>query len=124
MSAYSYRDPDPMNALAAFRGAGDYLEQAADIDLEQMIIGAIASTEPLLSPSAAIRIEDTRRFRGISYESRAKAREKILHMTAEDLRALAPVVREAMKKAAVCIVANQETINACAEENLQELKGL
>lgn len=124
MSAYSYRDPDPMNALAAYRGAGDYLEQAADIDLEQMIIGAIASTEPLLSPAAAIRIEDTRRFRGISYESRAKAREKILKMTVEDLRALAPVIREAMSKAAVCIVANQETINACAEENLQELKGL
>ena len=45
-------------------------------------------------------------------------------MTVEDLRALAPVIREAMSKAAVCIVANQETINACAEENLQELKGL
>lgn len=124
LSAYSYRDPDPLNALEAYRSAGEYVEQADQIDLSQMIIGAIASTEPLLSPSAAIRIEDTRYFRGITYESRCKARKKILTMTKEDLKALAPIVTKAMENAPVCIVGSRETIDACASENLTELTDL
>ncbi len=119
--AYSYRDPDPANALRAYRAAGEYLREEIEDDISQLIIGAMAATEPLLSPSAAIRIEDMRYFRGITYETRQKTRQKILSMNADDLRAFADTVEEAMNKACICIVANKETIASCKDENLTEL---
>lgn len=124
IGAYSYRDPDPLNALSSFRSCGQYLREEIDDDISQLIIGAMAATEPLLSPSAAIRIEDTRYFRRITYESRQEARTKVLSMNADDLRAYADLIERAMKEASVCIVGSRETIEHCMSENLTELKPL
>ncbi len=124
MAAYSYRDPNPLNALSAYRGAAQYLREETGDDIEQLIIGALASTEPLLSPASAIRVEDTRYFRGTTYEARCEGRKKVLSMNADDLRAFADQMETAMNEASVCIVGSRETINACAEENLTELKPL
>ena len=124
LSAYSYRDPSPANALKALREAGKYLKENETDDITPMIIGALASTEPLLSPAVAIRIEDTRYFRGITYENRAKARKAILNMTAEDLKNLADLLEKAIANASVCIVGNKETIDSLSSEELEELPAL
>ena len=124
VAAYSYRDPDPRGALAAYRTAGRYLREETAPDITQLIIGALAGTEPLLSPAAAIRIEDTRYFRELDYEQSCKARQKILSMTADDLRGYADLMEKAMNEASICIIGSKETIDALGEENLTELKPL
>ena len=123
VGAYSFRDPDPANTLAVYRRAGEYLRNEIDDDISQLIIGAVASTEPLLSPSSEIRVSDTRWFRGMTYELRQKSREQVLSMTADDLRSFADVIGRAMNEGSICIVGSRETI-ASIGEDLEVLKQL
>ena len=113
MQAYSYRDPDVHNAMRAFKGCGDYLKQlvAQDVDLTQMIIGTIAEAEPLLSPSAAIRVADVWKFRQVDYEKRCANRRKLLCMKAEDLSDYADLLRDGFAQACICVVGSEETGN-------------
>ena len=79
--------------------------------------------EPLLSPASEIRVSDTRWFRGLTYEIRQQSREKVLSMTADDLRSLADVIDRAMNEGSICIVGSRETI-ASIDEELEVLKQL
>ena len=44
-----------------------------------------------------------------------KEREEILNVTKEDIRALAGIVKEALKTGAVCVIGNEEKIKADSE---------
>ena len=111
IQAYSYRDPDVLNAMAAFKGAGAYLKQLVeeDMDLTQMIIGTIAEAEPLLSPSSAIRVCDVWKFKEITYERRSENRKKLLSMKTEDLNDYVDLLTDAFENACVCVVGSEET---------------
>lgn len=124
MAGYSYRDPDPENAIHAFRGAGDHLKELSEnnASLNQMIIGTIAAGEPLLTPSSKVRVSDTRCFRGITFENRKKAREKILSMNTQKLGEWSDLVNRSMKEGYVCIVGNEETEKKLSDEGFKELK--
>ena len=111
IQAYSYRDPDVLNAMTAFKGAGAYLKQLVeeDMDLTQMIIGTIAEAEPLLSPSSAIRVCDVWKFKEITYERRSENRKKLLSMKTEDLNDYVDLLTDAFENACVCVVGSEET---------------
>lgn len=111
IQAYSYRDPDVHNAMKAFQGCGDYLKHLVEegVDLTQMIIGTIAEAEPLLSPSAAIRVADVWKFRQVDDEKRCANRKKLLSMKTEDLLEFAQPFTDAFADACVCVVGSEET---------------
>lgn len=111
IQAYSYRDPDVQNAMKAYHTCGDRLKELAEnnYDLSQMIIGTIAEAEPLLSPSASVRVADVWKFRNIQYETRVKNRRRLLDMKAEDLGELSDIISQAMNDGCVCVVGNSVT---------------
>ena len=120
-SAYSYRDPDPMNAIRAAREAGRWLQKADDLDLEQMIIGTIAAAEPLLSPYNRMRTNDACYFKGITYEDRCNNRTRILHATMDDMRRIGKVLEEAFRDPYICVVGGQDKIEACKDLHLEPI---
>ncbi len=122
IGAYSYRDPDPVNSFRAYSEGAAYLQEAGDhIDLEQMIIGAIAAGDPLLSPAAKIRVSDVRKFREVSYENMCKARENTMTMTKDDMKELAVILGEAMADSTQCVVASADTVEKLKEEGFKVL---
>lgn len=111
IQAYSYRDPDVLNSMRAFKGCGEYLKQLVEegTDLTQMIIGTIAEAEPLLSPNAAIRVADVWKFRQVDDETRCANRKKLLSMKTEDLLEFADLFTDGFADACICVVGSEET---------------
>lgn len=106
MLCYSYRDPNPEATLEAFRAMVDYLEQAlqGDMSLDDLIIGTVGRTSPLMAPAALCKLACLRKLKGVTHESLDKTRREILTTTAEDLKKLLPAVRTFLEDGAVCVV--------------------
>ena len=121
ISAYSYRDPSPLQSLKVFADLKDYIASLPDEDFDSYIIGALAAGDPLLSPPSKIRLEDARHFRGMTKEMRQKNRDAILNMKAADLRAYAEAIDGLMKKATGCVVASSDLL--AGAEGFEFLKG-
>lgn len=125
IGAYSFRDPDPENAFRSFESSGTYLKEAIDrIDLEQMIIGCVASGDPLLSPASKVRVADVRWFRGVSYASICRNRAKMLAATKEDIRECAKVVEECIGNSTKIVIASGETADKFISEGYTALPQL
>ena len=122
LAAYSFRDPDPQNALKAFRTAAECLRGLDEnTDLEQLIIGTISGFDPLLSYPARMRSGDSAYFRRVTYENSCAAREKILNTTLADLHGFADVLEQAMNTAASCIVGAADLLAEYKDEDMEEL---
>lgn len=124
VGAYSYRDPDVENALHAYRHIYERLEemQKDGEDLTQMIIGAIASSEPLLSPMAKVRVADRMYFSNVTYEDRKNNRKQMIETKAEQLSTYATTFKQAMETGTVCIVGNEETYQKYKDQNFKKLE--
>ncbi len=123
--AYSYRDPDPQNALRAFVSTADFIEGISDEDeLDSLIIGAIASTEQLSSPASRIKSSDAIWFRRLGYEDLKAMRVNCLSLKPADLRSFAPVLRTAMNNASVCAAVPKEKADEFKAMGYEELPKL
>jgi Zn-dependent M16 (insulinase) family peptidase len=120
VTAYSYRDPDPANALHAFANIGTYLHEKAEenMDITSYVIGAIAAVSPLLSPRSRIIVSDARWFGRISYETRCENRRKMLHSTIQKLDVLGTKLSDAMKEGPVCIIGPAAKLAQMKDEHL------
>ncbi|MDD6259127.1 MAG: insulinase family protein [Erysipelotrichaceae bacterium] len=116
-AVYSYRDPDVMHSLEAYSHAGEWFDQFTDsgMNIDQMIIGTIASGEPLLSPSTRVKVGDVWYFRGVDYERRLRTRKTLLHTDLKKLKNYIPLFKDDV----VCVVGNEQ-----AEEKCQDFKVL
>jgi len=126
LGIYSYRDPDPMNLYRAALASADYLVRTAesDMDLDQMIIGAIAAGEALLSPSSKVRVSDAMYFRHVTYEMRKEARKELLSMKKNQLKEFGEMLKKVLPEAAICVIGSKEKVEGCSELNLTPLQQL
>lgn len=115
---YSYRDPNAARSLARYREAADFLRKFAEgaPDLTKYIIGAVAASEPLLSPSMKGNVATSLYLQGVTYEDRMRLRREMTETTADDLRAIADRIEAASAGAALCVVGAKEALDACGEE--------
>ena len=111
IGAYSYRDPDVTNAINAYKHVYERVASLASSneDLTQMIIGTIASSEPLLSPLSKVRVADRFYFTNVTYEDRKNNRKAIIETTGEELSTYADVFKKALDEGCICVVGNEET---------------
>lgn len=111
IGAYSYRDPDVTNAINAYKHVYERVASLASSneDLTQMIIGTIASSEPLLSPLSKVRVADRFYFTNVTYEDRKNNRKSIIETTGEELSTYADVFKKALDEGCICVVGNEET---------------
>ena len=125
VGAYSYRDPDPVNALRAFAQAPDFLEEITDEDsIDSLIIGALSSVDQLASPPVRIKSSDALYFRGLGYEDLLALRREVLAMTPAKLRSFAAILRKTAESASVCAVISSEKADQFRAMGYQELPKL
>lgn len=126
IAAYSFRDPNPAGSLEVFASVPEYIAEVIreNPDLRQYIIGSLAASEPLLTPSGKIRLSDSRYFRNNTHEMRCTARKKVLSMTADDLKDCVEMMKLIGEKASVCVIGSDEKIGPVLAEELTPLKQL
>ena len=108
MFCYSYRDPAPEGTRAAYAGMTDFLQDALaqKIPLDDLIIGTVNTTDPLLDPSGVCDVACIRRLKGITVEDIARVRREILTCTPEALAALTDTLRAFSENGKFCAVGN------------------
>ena len=122
-SAYSYRDPSIPHSLSAIRSIPDYLSKTdEELAIDQYIIGAVAASTPLLSPSSKIAVADTRYFSNITYEDRAHNRRRMVETTIDDLHTYAHMLARALQQPVICAAVPSSYLDSLKEEEMTILK--
>lgn len=114
LGCYSSCDPSAARTLDCYRQTADFLENLGEWDMTSFILGAIAESDPLLTPRMKGKTADARYWRQISQEVLCRIRREMLAATSGKLTALAELVREAMDAGSVCALGSRRQIDACA----------
>ena len=109
---YSYRDPNLMSSADAFAALPDVLGEmlSEDMPLDDIIIGTVNTTDPLLDPAGQCELSCRRYLRGTTPEFIAKLRHEILDTTAADLRSLIPTLRAYVEHSIFCAVGSHDAV--------------
>ena len=121
----SYRDPNLQKTSNTFMNASKYVREfvADERQMRKFIIGTISSMDTPLNPSDRSNREFSMFISGTDYETLKRERTKILSTTDEDIRALAPMIEEAMNQNNICVVGSQSSIDDAADL-FKEIKDL
>ena len=117
ISFYSYRDPKPRKSFDAYRECADFLRSYANEceDLTSLIIGAVGSFVPLLTPRLTAELSLARYFAKTTYASEKKILEELIGTTKDDLLSIADTVEAAVNGATLCLVGSAEHAKECAD---------
>ncbi len=121
---YSYRDPNPANALKAYQGSAEYLQSFvdSDSDITPYIIGAIGDADPLLTNRTRMAAGDGRYFSNSTYENRCLKWQQILNMDNKQVAELVDSFKADSQKTNICIVGPADALESIEEiEDIIEL---
>ena len=84
----SYRDPNIIKTYTVYDQAVRWVLDSAieDEQLKEAILGACGDVDPLESPDIKGRREAVNRLTGFTLEERERFKQRLLHVTADDLR--------------------------------------
>ena len=118
--AYSYRDPTPARSLTMYRQAADFLRSFVESGerIDKFVISTVSEMEPLISPRDEGASADSMWFSGKTDDDLRSERAQILATDGQALLHWCDVLEHMAKTGAVCVVAHEEALKACAEENL------
>lgn len=110
----SYRDPFVAQTLSAYDRALDYIVNDMDLSapaLEQAIIGTVKTLDQPIRPGMAVSKALALHLSGSTPELRKSFRERLLSLTADDVRSAAErVLRPGMEASPVCVVSSREKL--------------
>ena len=121
----SYRDPNLVKTNEVYEAAPDYVKncQVAERDMTKYIIGAISTLDTPLTPISVGRHSMTCYLSHVTDADLQRERDELLGTTADEIRALAQAVEAMLKAGNLCVIGNEESLQA--EESLfMELKDL
>ncbi len=115
---YSFRDPSAQRSLQCFRQTADFLEQfcASGVDLTGLIVGAVADSDPLLTPRQKGAVADQYFFSGITHDDLCRMRREMLQITPQKLAGWAEPLRALAQHGGVCVIGSQRQIDACKDD--------
>lgn len=113
---YSFRDPNPSRTLECFSKVSEFLEQMEDSELTGVILGAVAESDPLLTPRMCGETAVSRYWRGIFHETMCRVREEMLAADTEQLRAYAKRIEEMLREGAVCVLGPEKHLETCGSK--------
>ena len=113
----SYRDPNLEETLAVYRELPEYVAdfEASDRDMTKYLIGTLSSLDIPLSPMAKGSRNLAFYLYGGDAEEEQRRRDAVLDVSAEDIRALAPLMQAVVDRADICVVGNETKINGAAD---------
>ncbi|NMA86451.1 MAG: insulinase family protein, partial [Tissierellia bacterium] len=111
-TTFSYRDPNLEETLAVYDNMADYVENLNlnEEDLTTYIIGTISKLDPAITPHGKGSIATSRYITGLSYDEVQKTKDEVLDTKLEDLKALAPMLRDTMEKDYLCVLGNENRL--------------
>lgn len=118
MFCYSYRDPNVENSRSAFLAVADFVEDfvSRGMPLDDIIIGTVNTTDPLLEPGAVCALECTRYLKGTEADKIGKIRRQILSATGEDMEKLVGVLRRFAETGKFCAIGDKASVAFAAEK--------
>ena len=113
----SYRDPNITRTYDVFDQAAGWVidGEISDEALKEAILGACGDVDPLESPDIKGRREAINRLTGFTREERERFKQRLLHVTADDLRRIARIYL-AEGRPVSATVAGPELIEAARKE--------
>ncbi|MDX1436155.1 MAG: peptidase M16, partial [Anaerolineales bacterium] len=114
----SYRDPNILETLDVFDGAGQFL-RSSDIhqdEIRKSIIGAIGAIDAYRLPDAKGYVSFIRHLIEESDETRQMLREQVLGASLADFRRFADVLDQVKALGQVSVVGSQEAFQKAHEE--------
>ncbi len=114
---YSYRDPDASRSLGVFDTVPSYLRSFAEggEPIDKFIIGAIGSSEPLMSPRAIGDAAATEYLCESNYEEACRIRREMLATTPQQLSQIADLLEVGFADGVTCVVGGKEKVEACGD---------
>ena len=114
---YSYRDPDPANALKVYKETLDYLKDftAKTESIENYIVGTTGDYDPLLSTKAGISMANSEYMMEINPDDKKLILSQILSADIEKIREMIPLFEKINEADNVCVVGNKQAIEKCKD---------
>lgn len=121
----SYRDPHLGRTLEVYAGIPAYIRdfKADERDMTKYIIGTISGKDVPKTPQMKGNTSKVAYFCGITQEMIQEDRDQVLNATAEDIRALAPLIQSILEDDTLCVVGSETAIRK-EKELFQEVKPL
>ncbi len=110
----SYRDPNIAETNEIYDGILEYLYQfdPDERDMTKYVIGAISGMDAPLTPAAKGSRGLSAYLSRVSERMMQRERDDVLGATKENIRSLADLVREVLDAGSICVVGNEEKIEA------------
>ena len=113
----SYRDPNLVDTIKAYRELPDYLEtfEASEREMTKYVIGTISLLDTPLTPAMHLEKAITAYLKGIPEDVAQQNRDQVIDCQVADIRALAPLVRDVLADGYLCVVGGQQKIESHKE---------
>ena len=125
LAFYSYRDPSPTGAIAAYRASADFLKRFANEcpDLTQFIIGAYGEYDILRTKRLAAAIKTNGIMCGWTDSMEEEMRDGLISCTRDDLIAAANLISRITSRAPVCVFASRDMLSKIEDvrDNIREI---
>jgi presequence protease len=128
-SFLSYRDPNLLETLSAYDGAGQFLREIdlSEDELTKALIGAIGEMDAYQLPDAQGYTSMLRYLLGVTDEERQQLRDQVLSTTQSDFHSLGQVLEQALGSAHIAVLGHQAAISSASArlpEPLEQIKVL
>lgn len=113
----SYRDPGLKETDDIYESITEYLNdfEADERDMTKYIIGTISDLDMPLMPSAKGARSLSAYLSGVTFDMLQEEREQILNAGAEDIRAMADIIKAVLETKSFCVIGNDDKIEANRE---------
>ncbi len=108
----SYRDPNLKETLQNYDETAEYLEnfEADETAMTRYIIGTISNLDNPLTASRKGDMAVQYYFEKTTAEELQQDRDQVLQTTADDLKAMAPMIQDILKQNVICVYGNETRI--------------
>jgi presequence protease len=118
MTFLSYRDPNVLSTLEAYKGTAAFLQNLdlSQSELTKSVIGAIGDLDAYQLPDAKGFTALVRRLLGISTEWRQQFRDELLTACPEDFRTLGQAMESMLQRSQVVVLGSAQAIQSANEQ--------
>ena len=116
-SFVSYRDPNLRKTNDVFENMGEYIRNfdANERDMTKFVIGAISTLDMPLTPSQRGKRGLDAYMKGVDDSALQKERDEVLSTSVEDIRNQADLIDAVMGQKCLCVIGNEDNIEANAD---------
>ena len=113
----SYRDPNLVDTIKAYRDLPDYLKtfEASDREMTKYVIGTVSLLDTPLTPAMHLEKAITTYLKGLPEDVAQQSRDQVIDCQVADIKALAPLVQAVLDDGYVCVVGGQQRIESHQE---------